>query len=239
LRTNKAKLLKEEADIPLDDPIWSPDGQSFVHVAHRNPSVVLRHHIATGVDETLMTVGDGVVLIEDWSDDGKFLIGFRISHPLPLQIVLLSIDKPGQPEYLKPAGTKVDEFDLSPDGTLMVYQNFQIPDWEIVLHPVRGGGSPIHLADGLQPRFAPDGKSIYYLSFDGAMKQIPVPSPLDGPLSLPTLLFKTGLDQVSDASDQYRIGRNGEKFLLVRPIPNLSEQVQIVRPWYNLMSPQH
>ena len=234
LRTNTTTLLKEQDNVIFDDPIWSPDGKSFVYVAHRNPSVILRHHLATGLDETLMTIEDAIVLIEDWSNDGKTLIGFTAGER-GFKIVLLSVDKPGLPEFLSPAGASVDEFDLSPDGQLFVYQSFHAPDWEIVLQSRDNTAPPIRLGQGLQPRFAPDGKSIYYLSVEGAMMQIPVPASPNGGTPLPTLLFNTGLDEVSSRVDQYRIGRDGERFLLMRPVRNRAEQVQIVRPWYNLL----
>ncbi len=236
LRTNKIEVVAEEGpSIRLDDPIWAPDGKSFVYVAHRTPSVLLRRNIATGVDESLIALKEGVVLVEDWSDDGKTLVTFVMAYPEPPHIMLLPLDKRSKPETITPVTKNFDEIDLSPDGQLLAYENLRNPDSEIVLQARNGQGKVVHLAHGLQPRFAADGKSIYYLSFDGAMMQIPVPDPIDGPISPPTLLFQTGLNHLSNAVDQYRVGASGDRFLLMRPVMEESQHVQIVRPWYSLL----
>jgi eukaryotic-like serine/threonine-protein kinase len=236
LRDGTAKRIAEEdATTELDDPIWAPDGKSFVYVAHRNPSVLLRRDFATGTDTSLYSPKRGIVLVEDWSDDGKTLVAWTMAYPDPTRIMLLPIDRPGDPEIIAPTGERVDEIDLSPDGRWLVYQSFHVSDWEIVLQPRSGGGKAIHLADGFQPRFAADGKSIFFLSRDGAMMQVTMPDPVDGPVPLPTVLFRTGIEDPSPLSDQYRVSSDGERFLIMTPVPQAFHQVEIVRPWYGLL----
>ncbi len=241
LRSGTTTLLVQEVDgNPIDDPIWAPDSKSFVYIAHRGPSVLLRRNLATGVETTLYAAKNGVALVEDWSDDGRTVVMFTREYPEPLRIVFLPVDGHAAPEVITPDSDDVDEIDLSPDGQLLVYQDRTDVEWDVYLRRRNGEGKTIRLSreGGLQPRFAPDGKSVYFLSPQGLMMQVQLPDPLDTAVPLPTVLFHTGIEWPSVNADQYRVSARGDRFLLSRPTMEDAQRIEMVRPWYRLYTEQ-
>ena len=208
---------------PLEDqfPVWSPDGSRFAFTSTRNGSLDLYEMAASGPPpEKLLLASPVRKASTDWSPDGRFLL---YHSPLPNKgpdILALA---------LTPADTSFVVLDsvapevwgqFSPDGQFIAYQDFDNGRSEIAVREFRGPGRRrlVSTAGGNYPRWAADGRELYYIQSDGKLMAAPVHGQgekLDigpaAPLFQPPIVG--GGSNIVGRRQQYDVARDG-RFLI-------------------------
>ncbi len=207
-------------------PVWSPDGKTIVFVRDTLGTSVAVARPADGSrpDSIVMQIDRQVQEVEV-SRDGKWLVartdngtagagdlvGKRTSGdttPVPL------VDSPFT--ELNPA--------ISPDGRWLAYASNESGRNEIFVRPFpnsRDARWQVSTGGGFQPRWAPDGKTLYYID-PGAQRMMAVPvvtTPTFSAGQVRTLFPTTGFT-LDGFHTSYDLTPDGTRFLVMAPRQN-------------------
>ena len=194
LRAGKWELWEKslvdgrEAPVAADDyyrrrPQWSPDGTRLVYGRLKSGTSEYQLFVwsAESRDEEPLTAPSALAIgVYDWSPDGKqLLILQETSDTHRLQISLLSaVPIPDSEPIVRKIADDPAYFlwqpHFSPDGRWIVFNatRGQPTRSESILYVTSATGGPwIRITDGKhwddKPRWAPDGKTLYFLSSRG------------------------------------------------------------------------
>jgi serine/threonine-protein kinase len=233
--------LERVTDHPAQDTygVWTPDGRSIIFGSARDGAFDLYRKSAdgTGTAERLSTSAaarypfaitpDGEAVI--------YLEGFPGGHDLGL--LSLEDGYPSGPLLDSPSSEAVP--DLSPDGRWLAYQSNESGRYEIYVRPfpdVDSGRWPISTGGGRNPRWSRTGSELFYISATGALVSVPVETASGFRAGDPTELF-SALPYSYDASRNYAVSPDGQRFLMVKPLPpqgsNAPNQVVLVQNWFD------
>lgn len=186
----------------------------------------MRKSISSG-EEVLLLESSQDKWPENWSADGRFLtyvspIGGRILGVLPL-----TGDQKPYSFIDTPFGK--DEPQFSPDGRWIAYISDESGRDEIYVQSFPGPGQKIRVSTsgGGQPKWRRDGKELFYLGLDGVLVSVEIRSGPTLEASSPKPLFQTRIN-VAPTLDQYAVGLDGERFLVMAPSGDPSESPPIV-----------
>ncbi|MGH9253822.1 MAG: protein kinase domain-containing protein [Vicinamibacterales bacterium] len=200
-------------------PIWSPDGQQIVLGSDRSGAEELYRQPSSGGgrEEQLMELPPGFKIPMDFSPDGRFLM-FQLFDPKTFSdLWILPFQGGGKPSPF--VNTNFDErsSQFSPDGRWVSYVSSESGRNEVYARPFRGSGGQwqISIDGGVQPRWAPNGKELYYIAPDASLMAVPVVVTGDAiEPGTPVVLFQT---RISNATGlvrmQYDVAPDG-RFLI-------------------------
>jgi eukaryotic-like serine/threonine-protein kinase len=215
------------------DPTFSPDGSRLA--VRKGSQIVVR--TLQGATETVLR--DWTGFPDSWSRDGRFLtVGRPIGGNYELWAV--SLDDPSKDVAIVSGMTLVDEGRFSPDGKWVAYHVAQkaMPDVFVTPFPPTTERLQISTSGGVQPRWSPDGRELYFLDLSGQLMSAEMPggNPRQAKAAQP--LFRTDLS-ASSAMDQFAVSADGKQFLLRRPLKAFSNDapVQVILNWRSLMTP--
>jgi Tol biopolymer transport system component len=213
------------------DPVWSPDSRFIAFNLLPNGGTdppFLVEKIEIGSQQAQPIYGDNERhWVEDWSQDGRFLL---THDTMTLSVLPLTGDRKPKPVYS--SSFLKDAFHLSPDGRLIAYGELRERKWEVFVasFPAFQDIKQVSDAGGAQPRWRGDGKELFFIDYNGAMMAASVePGPLVrvGPQRK---LFDTGL--VPDPTvNQYAVSQDGQRFLVLEPRKGFSESYSVVLNW--------
>jgi serine/threonine protein kinase len=165
---------------PVDaiDPVWSPDGLRVAFTSYRKGNADIYVTNANGVGaETPLLESALNESIEDWSRDGRYIAieygkdAFQDIYAAPIEN-----DKAGKPFPVVEGRFQKNEPQFSKDGKWLAYtadQNeagrFQV---YVVSFPVPDRKLQVSTDGGGQPRWAWDGKRIFYRTPDNRMAYV-------------------------------------------------------------------
>ncbi|HSP14120.1 MAG TPA: protein kinase [Thermoanaerobaculia bacterium] len=142
-------------------PVWTPDGSRILYEASQPPSIRARNADGSGDAEELLR---GAVRPTSCSPDGRVLMYEKSDEGAGPDLWLLPLtgDRTPRP-FLK---TRFNEEDgrFSPDGKWVAYESDESGSSEIYVRSALPGGGrwQVSIGGGAVPRWAPDGKSLYY-----------------------------------------------------------------------------
>ena len=141
------------------DPVWSPDGR-WVYYVH-DGGIWRRRADGGGAADSVFTGNDTQVL--GFTKDGA-IVGASGSGPFGL--VLLSAATPHTVTPLVATPFDEEAGTVSPDGRWLAYASDETGRPEIYVRPFAGGGSGgkvlVSEGGGSEPRWSPDGRTLYY-----------------------------------------------------------------------------
>jgi serine/threonine-protein kinase len=148
------------------DPHWSPDGKQIYYSSVRDGLGMVFRKPADGTgDEELVWRVDGVsVGSEDISSDGRTLL-MSYHGENKADLYTLALDDPAaEPQPLLQGPFEEDLARFSPDGAFLAYTTDEPGNYEVLVRPASGSGGQwqISTGGGLQPRWSPDGKRLFY-----------------------------------------------------------------------------
>jgi hypothetical protein len=214
------------------DPVWEPDGRRF---AHRSATGVAVRAL-DDARETVLLRGENPAFTEDWSRDGRWIVvGMRDG---PHQLALLPAAG-GEPVGVLPRGgglTDADEAHFSPDGKWLAFNARSGTQHEVFVIPLPATGQrwQVSANGGVQPRWHPSGRTLYFLDPEGKMMAADISPGATFASGVPRPLFDIGF--VPSANfDDYRVAPDG-RFLLKQPVAQSA--IRIVINWTALLTPQ-
>jgi serine/threonine-protein kinase len=223
-------------------PLWSPDGTRLIYITvdrTRNVSTVMRRSAdGSGAAEPLGEIS-GQAYAEDLAAGGSALVvsanpstaGGRFS------VFRMTLQKGSKPEVVASAATgDVSQATLSPDGRWLAYTSTESGRNEIYVQAFASGGGRLQVsnAGGAEPRWAADGRALYYVQADSLMRVPVEPGPTFSP-GKPQALFGGLLPPVTDSGQTYAVAPKGERFLVLRPARENAgpPEVRVVLNWFD------
>ena len=203
-------------------PLWSPDGSRIVFSSPRDgrpPS--LFEKTTNGATEKPFFGSDLIVQPTDWSRDGRFVVYGRRDSKAQWDVWVVPANA-GEGER-KPAIYLQTPFNehhghLSPDGAWMAYASDESGRWEVYVGEFPGGGRWQVSADGgVEPRWRPDGKELFYVSPDGTLMAVTLQFNQRAVLpAAPRSLFTARFAEFGAAMFRpvYEPSQSGDKFLV-------------------------
>jgi serine/threonine-protein kinase len=171
--TERGALTRLTFDGDNQDPIWTPDGRTIVYWSRRTApdksgiyrvaadgsgSAALVFATETPSTPTSLSPSADRLLLQQTNDRGQSQI-----FTLPLA---RDGSSAGEPRPLHDAHADEADGEISPDGQWVAYQSSESGDESIYVQPFPGPGATTRIsADlGSAPRWARDGRSLYYWS---------------------------------------------------------------------------
>jgi Tol biopolymer transport system component len=203
-----------------NSPVWSLDDRRLAFISNRNVGYELYEKRAPfeGPESLLLPVSTGRSMTTlDWSPDGRFLLVRSGQY----DIVAVQIDNFALvPVSTSTANSTINHPQFSPDGKWLAFSSNRSGRVEIHIAPFLPGSAlqpsgPVSISGGAWPRWAKDGKELFYVAPDGMLMAVPFDSST-GQTKPPTLLFVPPMfsSVESQYSQQYLVADDG-RFLVI------------------------
>jgi Tol biopolymer transport system component len=203
--------------------IWSPDGLrlAFSSFKNGNRDVVVKNASGLGEETPLLDSTNREVL-EDWSDDGRYIVyGLDAGpNPTPAQdLYALPLFGDRKPFPIVQSPFQENEAQFSFDGKWLAYSSNESGRFQVYVlsFPALDQKRQISTNGGSQPQWRRDGKELYYLAPDGKLMAVNMTAGAEIDSGTPRELFDTELT-LSPLQDQYRVTPDGQRFLVLKPI---------------------
>lgn len=212
-------------------PVWSPDGNEIVFSTNRLGVAKIFSIPASGVGQAkLFLPSDDSDLPTSWSRDGRYIALIRspIGEPGKQSLWISPTFGDKKPYRLIESVGAVGEAVFSPDGKWLAYHSVETGHLEVYVVPFPEANRkiPVSSGGGSTPRWAPDGRELYYLGSDGTL------------MSASIQLGKNGL-QVGDTQPLFKTSRmrfdvspDGKRFLVYKEAQDQpSSAITLITNW--------
>jgi eukaryotic-like serine/threonine-protein kinase len=213
---------------PVSDPTWSPDGQQIAY--RRGGNLVIRN--VFGGEERIIRDWPGYP--DSWSRDGKYLIVGR-PQGNDYQLWALAMNGGNEEIPLVQGLSVADEPRFSPNGKWVAFHAAVqgAPQVFAIRFPPTGERWQLSTDGGVQPRWASNGRELYYLGGDGEVMVVTMPDGDPTKARSPQALFGLRIEP-STAFDQFAPVLDGQRFIVRRPLrPGGADsgQVHVIVNW--------
>jgi len=224
---------------------WSPDGK---WIAYGSGSVIYVKDAANGSAERKLLQMPTVKYLDDWTRDGRFLLYSELSLTSGYS-GLWALPDPlgaGEAKQVPLSEGRFSEIQAaaSPDSRWLAFVSNESGSSEIYVRPFppgdgRSGRVKVSAAGGVEPRWRPDGKELYYRSPDGKLMAADVGHSAATVFQpgVPHALFATQFaDSAPAFSFHYDVSRDGKRFLIAVPTGrNIGTPVTVVLNWQSVL----
>src|SRR2546422_4539727 len=240
---NSTQITFNQTREQTSNPAWSPDGSQVAYVGIRGGFFGLYRKASNGQGaEELLYQGGGLMSINDWSLDGRFLSYFSGSLTGgTLYAFPLGAAGERKPIEMLRSKAQVQGARFSPDSRFIAYMSNESGKAEIYVRrfdPAAAPGAaaaagPWQISDqgGLGMAFwRRDGKELYYLAADRGIMAVPITTSPDLEFGKPQLLFRPSEDALTGvAPGTSGISRDGERIIIAIPPPQLRQMTTFDR----------
>jgi serine/threonine-protein kinase len=221
--------------------IWTPDGKEIVFNSNLYGGTIMnifrKRSDGTG-PETRLTIGHYHQLPKCWSKDGKLLLYAEgILPETGIDINMLQVDGDTTPIPL--FNDRFNEIHpiLSPDGRWIAYASDESGQEEVLVSSFPGLEQtiPISTEGGVEPLWAPDGRTLYYRG-NGGDELMSVSFITDPGLDIgkPVRLFRGEYKGSSGPwGRNYDLAPDGKHFLMIKEEmeESIASHIQVILNW--------
>jgi len=222
------------------DPIWSADDRSIAYTVAASQKGGIYVMPAFGGPSRQVYNSAVPIYVEDWSRDGQWLAATERGGALrliPLSGREKSITVPRDEDGI------FDEPQFSPDGKWLATGLNLSAGNEVLLMPMPPTGErwQLSVGGGVQPRWADDGKAVYFLTANGALMRVDVTlAPGARPtISAPRQVLQTAISPVQQTLDQYALSKDRRRVLIRRAVEEDSpanDLIHVIVNWPSLLN---
>jgi eukaryotic-like serine/threonine-protein kinase len=216
------------------NPVWSPDGSRIVFSSNRSGPYDLYWKTSSGAgNEELLLKSEKSKFATDWSSDGRFILYDSSGNVWALPLF-------GDQKPIPIAQTEANESQgsVSPDGHWIAYTSNEKGGSQVYVQnfPQASGKWMVSTNSGSLPRWAPDGKELFYLESDTKLMAVAVKS--DGAnfqASSPRYLFNVRVPAMLTGGPAY-MATHGQRFLINTVVEgSLPSRLMIIENWTALL----
>jgi Tol biopolymer transport system component len=203
------------------NPAWTPDGARIVYGTRSSAPQQVRNLIvwkpADGSrDAEVLVEGDRVLSPCDVSSDGRFLVYSRIKPDGNGEdLFLVPLTGAREPRLLLGGPSQKTDGMISPDGRWLAYVAEEAGPATVFVRPFPEGDGrwQISTPSGVEPRWSPDGRELFYRT-DATLVRVAVDTSHGFKAGRPERLF----DRVASGSNvhTYALAPDGKRFLTYR-----------------------
>ena len=215
-------------------PVWTPNGKRIVYGSDRSgrmPNLYWQAADGSNTEEQLTTSPHWQVPVS-WSKNGETLFFGEQDPKTSWDIYALALrERAGNPEPRPLVRTTADERMpvLSPDERWLAYHSTDRGTSQILVRPYPNVDSEVHtVATGVWPRWAPDGRSIYYW-WDGKIFRVPVTTSPQFKFEQPEEIIR-GVPGNPD-NNLYDLAPGGTRFLVLKDDAEAAAEYRMVQNW--------
>lgn len=150
-------------------PVWNPDGSRIAYASVREGSRAIFWKAVDGTGgEELLTRGGGRLYLNSFSPDRRILAFTQWDPKTGYDIWLLPLDGERKPRpFLQTPAFEAGAM-FSPDGRWVAYTSDESGRYEVYVQPFEGPGGKwqVSAEGGQQPRWARNGRELFYLAPD-------------------------------------------------------------------------
>jgi serine/threonine-protein kinase len=158
-------------DAAETEQIWSPDGRELVYASDKGGLDNLYRQRADGSGEVeRLTTFEGSQWASSWSRDGRIaLTASQAGSGFDVQVMPLAGER--KPETFLSTPFREADAAFSPDGRWIAYESNESGRLEVYVRPYPPGGGRWQVSDGggAYPRWARDGRELFYRTDTGIM----------------------------------------------------------------------
>jgi Tol biopolymer transport system component len=208
--------------------LFSPTGDDVIAFSsQRNGKISLYKKVIDAASDELLLQFDDALMPSDWRrlPQGDYLLFRR--NPGGTNFNIWAVPMRGNETAgaaIEVLATPAQERDaqFAPNGQWVAYESNSTGTPEIYVHPFPGPGRqiPVSLGGGVQVRWNPNGKELFYIGLDGQLMAVSIRFSPDGKtvddVGKPQPLFRTQMGPVIQGADrqQYVVSDDGQRFLM-------------------------
>jgi Tol biopolymer transport system component len=216
-------------------PVWSPDGARVIFSSSRQHVFDMYMKNADGAQEEQLVLHSGADdFPTDWSRDGKHVLYIQ-GRDAWWDLWSVSLPELKSRLFLRSSST-IKNGQFSPDGRWVAYASNEAGKSEIYVtsFPEARGKWQVSTGGGEQPRWAGNGREIFFLSPGGNLMAAPVQTGAGFDVGTPVALFQASAREIAANSEQamYDVDQTGQRFLINTSVKNGTTQpLSIVLNW--------
>ena len=241
-----SRLTDAEVAQPEFTPIWAPDSREILFSRGDDLRMRLfRQELSGGTAKCLLDT-EGPKFPTDWSSDGHF-IAYCSQVPDYRYMHVWTVALGDDPGIAKPRRFLQNSYEehsarFSPSEgddppRWITYASRETGRYEVYVRDFPDGRHKwqVSTQGGLHPQWRRDGGDLFYLALDGALMSILLNAGLSFEFGSPERLFMTAFQfgpRFSSWMNQYAVSRDGQRFLVNRPVPGAApDAITAVIPW--------
>jgi serine/threonine-protein kinase len=221
-------------------PLWSVDGTriAFAAAVAGTYDVLSLAADGEGVADTLVS-GGAFHFPGAFSPDGKWLVYRQNSPRTNEDLFAVSMDGAHTVRTLVASPFTEISPALSPDGRWLAYVSDESARREVYARRFDGSGGAVQIsvAGGDEPRWAPNGREMYYRTSD-SMYAVQVTTAQSITAGRPMALFADSYRH-SERYTDYDVLPDGTAFVMLAPQRDVSADVRVVIGWPVLLRPRN
>ena len=222
-------------------PVWSPTGEEIAFSSNRagNFDIFLRQADGGGEANALAATARTEYL-SDWSRDGKNLLYARDAPETGLDLWRLERAEDGsgwEPHPFLQTPFRETAATFSPDGRYVAYLSHESGQDEIYVQPFPESGRKLTVSSngGRQPRWARDGKELFYVE-GSTLVAVSVSTGSTFSVGAATRLFEHPGLRGERLFPQYDISADGQRFILAETVGLGADapkpSIHVVQNWF-------
>ncbi|HET9371354.1 MAG TPA: hypothetical protein VFO19_13940 [Vicinamibacterales bacterium] len=201
-------------------PIWSRRGDRIVFGAIGNGHVrfLEASPLPGAIAEGLCDLAP-LATAENWTPDGQTLLLTALRPTTKADVLLWSRSTRALTPWLATPANEV-QARVSPDGRSVAYASDESGRYEIYVRGFAGSAGTWRVSDtgGADPRWHPDGRTLYYIRPDGTIVEVALRTAAALERHVGTPLFDIGTDGLwAEARNHYDVARDG-RIVTLRPV---------------------